>query len=215
MAAEITNDNATASAVAVGRREVAVGEVKDTHRGSDEDDVTDRVGGRSTQRKLLSKGQIDPEWAAFVPTSTAMLCVSYRLAWQRPSLATVRGEMSAGLELQDRDEVRRVDERLVLGPLFLGEKAFVCALGQEVNPCLNARVNSNLGHAPGRLVIEASAEGVQKPVDCLCGVRSAHNSYRTTTERTGTALPAMSSLADHVDDANPFRANRFGLADDA
>jgi hypothetical protein len=35
------------------------------------------------------------------------------------------GEVSAGLELQDGDEVRRVDEGLVLGPLFGGEKPLV------------------------------------------------------------------------------------------
>ena len=62
--------------------------------------------------------------------------------------------MSAGLELQDGDEARRVDKRLVLGPLFVGEKAVVRALGQEVNPRLNARVNPKLGHAPDRLVIK-------------------------------------------------------------
>ncbi len=88
--------------------------------------------------------------------------------------------MSTGFELQDGDEVRRVYERLVLGPLLVGEKTLVRPLGQEVNPCLNARVDPKLGHAPGRLVIETSAEGVEKAVDCLCSVCLAHGGYHTT-----------------------------------
>ena len=69
------------------------------------------------------------------------------------------------------------------------------ALGQKVNPRLHAWVNPKLGHTPGRLVVETSAQGVEKAVDRLCSVCWAHNRYHTK-ERPERATEASQTLGE-------------------
>jgi len=66
-------------------------------------------------------------------------------------------EMLTSLELQDRDEVRRVDERLVFRALTVRQATLISALGEFVDALLHGRVNLEIDHAARGLGIETAA----------------------------------------------------------
>jgi hypothetical protein len=69
----------------------------------------------------------------------------------------VRGEAAPGHLLEGRDEIRGVDERLVLGALFIGQEVFALPLGEHVDPRPDGRVDANLDDLACRLGREAAA----------------------------------------------------------
>ena len=72
-------------------------------------------------------------------------------------LLNFRIQMKTSLELQDGDEIRCVNQRLIFGALALAERAFVGPRGKGVNPFLHLRINVEINNPAGGLCIEASA----------------------------------------------------------
>ena len=72
--------------------------------------------------------------------------------------------MAPGLELEYRNNVRRIDQRLVLGPFVRMEGAFVRPLGERIDPFLYWWINSKGNEASRGLRVEAAAQGVQKTI---------------------------------------------------
>ena len=68
-----------------------------------------------------------------------------------------RFQMEAGFELQDRNEIRHVDEGLVFGSFALAQDSLVCAFCERVDTLLNGLGNLKIGHAACGLGIETSA----------------------------------------------------------
>src|ERR1700733_5917306 len=72
--------------------------------------------------------------------------------------------MALSLELEDRNEIRGVDQRFVFAKFLRTETAFVGALTKRINPFLNWRIDAKVDETPRGLRVEASAQGVQKTI---------------------------------------------------
>src|SRR6266478_5791900 len=57
-----------------------------------------------------------------------------------PSSTAIRLQLSLGLDLKNRDEVRGVDERLIFCPLIVTELPVVGSFGKNINPRLERRI---------------------------------------------------------------------------
>jgi hypothetical protein len=69
--------------------------------------------------------------------------------------------LSPRLELEDRDKVRRVDERFIFGPIVSAKSAFVGPRTERINQLLYSWIDPKLDQTPrnGPLV-QAAAEWV-------------------------------------------------------
>ena len=72
--------------------------------------------------------------------------------------------MAPGLELEYRNNVRRIDQRLVLGPFVQIEGAFVRLLSERIDPFLYWWINAKVNEASRGLGVEAAAQRVQKTI---------------------------------------------------
>ena len=72
--------------------------------------------------------------------------------------------MAPGLELEYRNNVRRIDQRLVLGPFVRIEGTFARLLSERIDPFLYWWINAKLNETSRGLRVEAAAQGVQKTI---------------------------------------------------
>ena len=73
-------------------------------------------------------------------------------------------QVAPGLELEYRNNVRRIDQRLVLGPFVQIEGAFVRLLSERIDPFLYWWINAKVNEASRGLGVEAAAQRVQKTI---------------------------------------------------
>ena len=69
-----------------------------------------------------------------------------------------------GLKLENRDEVRRIDQRLVFTTLFRRETAFVGPFSEGIDTFLHRWINAKIDETTGGLRVEAPAQGVQESI---------------------------------------------------
>lgn len=86
------------------------------------------------------------------------------LASSRIHLLNRQIEVLPSLQLENGNEVCRIDERLVLGAFTLGELALVRSGRERVYQLLDRRGNLKLDDAPRGAVIQAAAERFQQRV---------------------------------------------------
>src|ERR1700733_4224307 len=72
--------------------------------------------------------------------------------------------MTLSLELEDRNEIRGVDQRFVFAKFLRTETAVVGPLTKRINPFLNWRIDAKVDETPRGLRVEASAQGVQNTI---------------------------------------------------
>ena len=64
-------------------------------------------------------------------------------------LTAIRLQLAYSLELQDRNEIGRIDERFILGPLVFAQDAIVSSFCKDSNPRLHSGIYAKLSHTPG------------------------------------------------------------------
>ena len=82
----------------------------------------------------------------------------------RPLRTSRPVQVPPGLELEYRDKVRRVDQRLVFGPFVRAEIAFVGSLRERIDPLLYWRIDPKVNEASRGLRVEAAAQWVVKTI---------------------------------------------------
>lgn len=80
--------------------------------------------------------------------------------------------MTAGLQLQDGDEVSRADQRFIFRALLGGEFAFICAPGECVDPLLDGRRNPQGDDTASGLGVKALAKRIEKAIEHWCGAHA-------------------------------------------
>ena len=83
-------------------------------------------------------------------------------------------QVSNGVQLQDRNEIRPVDNGLIIGTLLFSKEPFIRPLRQRRDPRLNTCINLELSHASGGLGVQAFAQRIQKAVQYAGSARIAH-----------------------------------------
>ena len=66
-------------------------------------------------------------------------------------------QIPPGFELEDRDEIRRVDQRLIFRALAIAKRALVGALSERIDPFLNRQGNLQIHYPACGLRVEAAA----------------------------------------------------------
>ena len=79
--------------------------------------------------------------------------------------------MKTGLELEDRNEIRGVDQRLVFGPLRIVDRALVGPFCKGVDSFLDRQRYLEIPYATCGLCVQTAAERLQQAVEAT---RSAH-----------------------------------------
>src|SRR5687767_10250212 len=96
----------------------------------------------------------------------------------------VRGKPAPSLELEDSDQIGRIDQCLVIGPLFLRENALVCSLSKCTHSFLNRGRKPEGCHALSRLCVETLSKGIQQFVKQRCiahAITVPRESFRRST----------------------------------
>ena len=88
-------------------------------------------------------------------------------------------------------------------------------LGFPARPDMQKIVNRFACSRGGRLMLKRVPQTDGVTINQVRPSASGRHPSDESADRTCIALPAVSSYADNVHDANPFRANRFGSAGDA
>jgi hypothetical protein len=96
--------------------------------------------------------------------------------------------MPPGFEFEDRDKVRRVDQRFVLGPLGSVEITFVRPLAEHLDPCLHRWIDTEGNETSSRFRVEAEAQRFQKAVQPACRIHVL--TLTRKTNRAGKVPPA-------------------------
>ncbi len=91
--------------------------------------------------------------------------------------------MPAGFEFEDRDKIRRVNQRFVLGPLGCVENPFVRPLAKHFDPRLHRRIDTEGNKTSSRFRVEAEAQRFQKAVKPGCRIH-----VFTVTQMSGFAV---------------------------
>jgi hypothetical protein len=110
-----------------------------------------------------------PQFAVFLAQlavfATLVSATPYQVPCARFHLLLKRGvELMTGFELENRDEVRCVDQRLIFRKLAFAQDAVVSPFREFVYTLLHERANLQTDNATRRLRIEASAQGLQQAV---------------------------------------------------
>ena len=90
-------------------------------------------------------------------------------------LTAVHARSSTGLEVEDCDDVRRVDQGFELGSLVGGKQSRFRTLGQGIDLRLNGWIESKFADVPRYFVIETAAQAVQQAMQALCKLYLAHS----------------------------------------
>lgn len=75
-----------------------------------------------------------------------------------------RIQVQPGFQFEDRNEIRRVDQRLILGTLVGAKSALIGPLRKRVDSFLNRRGDLEVGHSTSGLSVETAAQGIQKTI---------------------------------------------------
>jgi hypothetical protein len=76
-------------------------------------------------------------------------------------LLTIRKRVVAGLDFKNGDEIRRIDQRFVLGPFLFGEGAVVGAFCQGIDSLLNRRSHAQCQDSLRGFRVQAAAKWIQ------------------------------------------------------
>lgn len=76
-----------------------------------------------------------------------------------------RLQLPPRFELQDGDEICRVDDGIILGSFVVIEDPFVGSFREDVNPHLDRRINTEFGHAPGRVRVKAATQRIEESIE--------------------------------------------------
>ena len=86
-------------------------------------------------------------------------------------LLNLRVQIPLGFELEDRDEIRCVDQRLIFRAFAIAKRALVGAPSERIDSFLNWRGNLQIDYSACGLAVETAAQRLQKAIQPNC---SAH-----------------------------------------
>jgi len=86
-------------------------------------------------------------------------------------LSNCRVQIQAGFELEDRNEIRRIDQRLIFGAIALVKRSLVGPFSEIIDSLLNLWGHLEPGYPPCGFGVETAAKRLQKAVQAY---RNAH-----------------------------------------
>ena len=140
--------------------------------------------------------------------STLVSAMPDQVPCARFHLLLKRGvELLPGFELENRDEVRCVDERLIFRKLAFAQGALVRPFCEFLHTLLHGRANLQTDNATRGLRIEASAQGLQQTVQAHYCAHFTTLAWAVRTKKRGSshATRAAASGPPSVTDAKPTR----------
>ena len=78
-----------------------------------------------------------------------------------PSLAAAQPKLTAGLQLQDGNEICRGDEGLIFRPLVVAKHALIGPLGERIDSRLHRWIEAEFSYSLSGLRIETAAERIE------------------------------------------------------
>jgi hypothetical protein len=154
-------DDATADGIDAGE----VGSLAEIAALAGEREIVASIGAAV----LAGKNVLDvmDQLAVPLPKETILAAITSAVPDQVASmvvqgLGAASAQLPPRFALQDRNEVRGIDDGFVFGALVVGQETFVRALGECADAFLNLRGNLKLGDAARGFGVQAAAEWVEQ-----------------------------------------------------
>ena len=107
-----------------------------------------------------------------------------------------RIQMLTGFQLENRDEIFRIDEGFILQAFVIGQRALIRLLRKGIDPLLNEWRHLQVDHPPGGLSVEATAQRLQEAIQDHC---SAHVSrYHEVPSGQTSETPRPRARRNHM-----------------